>query len=434
MGNTDTRDLDRVFSAWQRRIFATLWVTYGSFYLCRVNMAIALPGIMEELGYSKTDVGGIGSAFFMAYAIGQFVNGQLGDRVGARRLIPVGIVASAVLNILFGFSTTLGIMMVLWGLNGYFQAMGWSPSVKTLANWFPPERRGKVAGLYGSSYQMGNVASWLLGGYLALHYGWRYVFWVPAGLFLLSAIHCWVRVRNAPEDIGLPSIEEYRRGGVGGTVRREVEGDRYLGLGYTLRRTVGSSHVWRAGFAYLFISVVAYGFLYWTPTYLSEVYGLRISQAGSRGIVLPLAGSVGALCAGWATDRLFGSRRAPVIVIMLLLATGFLIGYPRVPLSSPVIGLVGLGAVGFMMYGAQTVLVASVAMDFGTRKAAASTTGFIDGMGYVGATLFTGIGSGWLVEHHGWNVLFYAWAGCVLLGAGVMATLWGYRPGKGAYH
>ena len=193
-------------------------------------------------------------------------------RFGARR-VPLASghspkisvpVTSAALNFLFGFSTALGMMMVLWGLNGYFQAMGWSPSVKTLANWFPPERRGKMAGLYASSYQMGNVAAWLLGGYL-VHYGWRYVFWVPAGLFLLSAIHCRVRVRNAPEDIGLPAIEEYSRG----EVRQETEGDRYLGLRYTLLRTVGSSQVWRAGLAYLFMSVVAYGLLYWIPTYLS---------------------------------------------------------------------------------------------------------------------------------------------------------------------
>ena len=116
---------------WKKRVFSTLWITYGSFYLCRANMSIALPDIMKEFGYSKTDVGMIGSALFVTYAIGQFINGQLGDKFGARRFIALGIIVSAILNIAFGFTTALPVMIIIWGANGYFQSMGWPSSVKT---------------------------------------------------------------------------------------------------------------------------------------------------------------------------------------------------------------------------------------------------------------------------------------------------------------
>jgi len=133
------------FRYWRKRVFATLWITYGAFYLCRVNLSIALPGIMKEFGYSRADVGLIGSMLFITYGIGQFINGQLGDKFGARKLITIGIVISALLNLFFGFSKTLLAMAIIWGLNGYFQAMGWSPSIKTLANWFPTRVRGKIS-------------------------------------------------------------------------------------------------------------------------------------------------------------------------------------------------------------------------------------------------------------------------------------------------
>jgi len=81
----------RSFESWQRRIFVILWITYASFYLGRVNFSVALPGIMADFGWTRTDVGAIGTALFWAYAIGQFINGQLGDRLGARVMITVGL-------------------------------------------------------------------------------------------------------------------------------------------------------------------------------------------------------------------------------------------------------------------------------------------------------------------------------------------------------
>jgi len=129
-------------------------------------MSIAVPGIMDEFGYSRTMMGGIMTALLIAYAAGQFINGQLGDKFGARRLITFGILVSALLNIAFGFSPGITVMIAIWALNGYFQSMGWAPSVKTIANWFPPKVRGKMGGLLGSSYQIGNAYSWALAGFV----------------------------------------------------------------------------------------------------------------------------------------------------------------------------------------------------------------------------------------------------------------------------
>ena len=112
-------------------------------------MSFALPGLSDEFGYSKTLLGLLGTALFIMYSLGQFVNGQLGDKYGARKLVFVGMIGSALLNIIFSFSTAFGFMLVVWGLNGYFQSMGWSPQVKTMANWFTVAQRGKWMGLHG---------------------------------------------------------------------------------------------------------------------------------------------------------------------------------------------------------------------------------------------------------------------------------------------
>ena len=92
---------------WKSRILLGVSLTYGGFYLCRLNISVVLPEISRCFGYTKTTLGEIGSAFFIFYALGQFVNGQLGDRISPRLLILYGLVVSALLNIAFGFSSKM---------------------------------------------------------------------------------------------------------------------------------------------------------------------------------------------------------------------------------------------------------------------------------------------------------------------------------------
>ena len=117
--------------------------------------------------------------------------------------------------------------------------------------------------------------------------------------------------------------------------------------------------------------------------------------------ILYLAGSVGAIFAGWMSDKVFQSRRAPIAAIMLFLLGMSAWLFPQIPVEMWMLSLLCLMAIGFMTYGPHILIVASAPMDYRTRKAASSATGFIDGVGYIGAAL-TGILSGWLTDVWGW--------------------------------
>ena len=420
-------NIEEQFKHWRKRIFLSVWITYSTFYLCRVNMSIAVPGIMDEFGYSKTAMGGVMTALLIAYAAGQFINGQLGDKFGARRLIALGILVSALLNIAFGFSPGITVMIAIWALNGYFQSMGWAPSVKTVANWFPPNLRGKMGGLLGSSYQIGNAYSWALAGFVTGLLGWRWAFWVPAIIFIISGIHWYIRSRNAPEEVGLPTIENETN-----KVEPQVGEDHHLGFGYTLKLVATSRSIWVLAFGLFFLNIVRYGFMSWAPTYMFEVQKATISTAAYKAIALPIAGSLGALCAGWLTDKFFQSRRAPVATVMLLLLSVFAWLYPQVPAQSWLLSLLCLLAIGFMTYGPHVLIVGIMPMDLGTRKASSSVAGFVDGFGYIGAGL-TGVFSGWLIDNYSWDAAFNLWVISAAIAAVLMVILWKYKPQKGKY-
>jgi sugar phosphate permease len=414
---------------WRKRILISLWISYAMFYVGRVNMGVAIPLLQDEYGLTKTALGGVTTALFFAYGVGQFVNGQLGDKFGGRIMIATGLILSAVFNLLFGFSSVLTAMIVIWALNGYVQSMGWSPSVKTVANWFPRKVRGRISSVMGSSYQVGAAVSIILAGLMADYVGLRWVYWLPTILLVIAGVHWYIRGRNAPEVVGLPSIEEEEQG----VERDEACRDHHLGFSHTLRTVLTSRPIWMVAFGLFFLNIVRYGFMDWAPTYLFEEEGATISKAAFKTGLMPVAGIAGTLLAGWLSDSVFNQRRAPAAAVMLFFLGFFTWVFIQTTGAHWAVGLLVLMAIGFFTYGPHVAMVTACPMDFGTRKAAASAAGFIDGMGYMGAAL-TGVVSGYLVENHGWDTAFYLWMGGALAAAVVMLLLWNYRPVTGEYH
>jgi MFS transporter, OPA family, glycerol-3-phosphate transporter len=420
MGNTNQNSLKQ----WQNKMFWLMWITYAAFYLGRVNISVAMPGIMEEYGWSKTSMGMVLTGLFALYAIGQFINGQLGDRLNSRKIITIGLAVSAILNVFFGFvGASLALMVIIWSINGYFQSMGWGPTVKAMANWFPSNVRGKIAGRLGTSYIIGGALAWVLAGTVVKYINWQATFWAPAVIMLGLSAHWFLRARNAPEELGFASVEDQEQGKKG---TGEIKSDDHIGFRQTLKITLLNPYIWMAAFALFGLNIVRYGFMSWAPTYMFEEQGAAISTAAYKAIAFPVAGGLGAIFAGWASDKWFQYKKSPVACLMLILLALFCYLYRVVPGENWIVSLILLLAIGFLTFGPHVMIVAALPADLGSRKAASSVTGFIDAMGYLGASL-TGIGTGFLIEKVSWDAAFYFWIIGALMAAIMMVFLWRYE-------
>ena len=150
--------------AGENQLLWTLWLTYGAFYFCRTNIFAALPGLEAGLELSKTQIGFILGALKIAYGLGQFVNGQLAEKISPRKLLAVGMLGSAVLNVVFGFGAALYFLIFIWVCNGYAQSLGWTPCMRVAANWIPFSRRGRAIGLIGTGYQVTAALTFVIAG------------------------------------------------------------------------------------------------------------------------------------------------------------------------------------------------------------------------------------------------------------------------------
>jgi sugar phosphate permease len=187
--------------------------------------------------------------------------------------------------------------------------------------------------------------------------------------------------------------------------------------------TLANPVLWLLAVALGMLNACRYGFMDWGLTQLVEVQATGIDKAGFKYAVLPIGGIAGAYFSGWATDRIFGGRRAPVICGLLVTLGLLTLGYNWCIHFGTGLTIITLLAIGFSMFGAQVILVGTAPIDLARAGTAAAAVGFVNFMGYIGA--FSGDQvTGYLAEHYDWKVAVYFWASCAFLAAAMVALLW----------
>jgi MFS transporter, OPA family, sugar phosphate sensor protein UhpC len=410
-----------------------LWGAYASYYLCRVNFAVAQPAILKEFPtWTSAQIGSIPSTFAIAYAVGQMVNGTLGQRYGARRMMTLALLIAAISNLLFAFATSLQAMQMLWAFNGWGQSAGWALMVHTLSDWNTSARRGTLIGRLSTSYQVGHVLSWLLAGVLCDTIGWRAAFVVP-GLFLLPvALVFFLLLRDSPVEAGFPPVRDDTGPAPIQPTGAASSFPTLSGAHSTwriLRLTLGNRVLWILAAGFFVMNAVRYSFMNWSVQYMAEFHGRSIKDSVLTAIIIPLVGALGALSAGWASDALFGRRRAPVCVLMLLGVTATCTAMVYVPQGDWLAATALLGLAGFMIYGPDVLIAGAATVDLSHPRAAAIATGFTMCVGALGA-IFSGAGIGYLKDlgHGNWSLVFLVLAVMPLIPAMLMALIWNAGP------
>jgi len=365
------------------------YIVYASYYLARLNFSIALPSISGDLQYSKFALGLIGGAFSISYAVGQFVNGQLVESLGAKRIAILGLILSAVMSLLFGYADLLIFLVVIWSINGYAQSTGWPSVVKIISNWFK-SGLGTVGGVFGSCFLVGNMIAWPLLGYITANFGWRTAFLTPSLLLVLVAIIFYLCVDEKPEG------------------SRQVRKTAFPKINSRFKQILLSKELLTLSLAYMLLQFVRSGFTLWAPSYLFETYDLSLDITGYVAAVIPIGGIVGSAISGWFSDRAKRLGRQTIIFMLILSLSLTLLAFYHMASYSFQMGIVLLFLAGLTLYGPHILMVTVIPMEHKDTYGAASVAGFIDGVGYIGST-FADPFIGWIVDVQGWNGAVIFW-------------------------
>ena len=415
------------FRYWQYRTLVATMFGYAAYYFVRKNLSVAMPGMQEELGITKADLGTFLTAHGLLYGVSRFVNGMWADRANARYFMVAGLLLSVVANVFFGFGTEVLWFGVAWMANGWVQGMGFPPCCRLMTHWFPPGQLATKMSIWNTSHSIGGAVAVVVCGYLASHFGWRWSFHGPAILCTIAGVILYFLLRDTPSSVGLPEIVVEGDTGTHGEDKGSAEYKKFVRT-----QVFGNVHIWWISLANFFVYVLRFAVLDWGPTLLKEMKHFKLEHSAWIVAGFEVSGVIGMLIAGWVTDRFFGGRGARTCVFCMIGACVSLLAFWKFG-STLTAAAVLLGASGFYIYGPQA-LIGITAANLATRRAAATAAGFTGLFAYA-STLVSGRWLGQMVDRSGWDAAFGALLAMGAVGTVFFLLAWpakahGYGPAK----
>ena len=368
----------QLLKSWRMRIFVSTWLAYAGLYFCRKAFYVVKGTMGDELNLDASALGEIGSAYLLCYSIGQFTAAGLGQKLGARVLLLVGIAGSIGANVAFGFANNYWTLLSFMCVNGFAQATGWPCVVSTMGNWTRRKERGTLMGIWGTCYQVGGIAAKIWAAFWMAQQGWRGAFFAASILVVVVWVVVLFWMRNNPTDVGLAPLEGEEAGG-SSSKGSEEEASPWTRTLITNLALVGAF--------YFGVKFVRYALWSWTPYFLEKNFGLAGDEAGYLSTVFDAAGFAGVLCAGFLSDRLFGGKRTTISLLMLVGMVGGCAIMYFFGGTSVLFFAISLGVVGFMLFGPDSLLTGAGAIEIGSPKIALAVAGIINGVGSIGSVL-----------------------------------------------
>lgn len=370
-------------------------VSYLAVYVARNILGAVTPQMIESGLYTTEYIGRVSSMYLSFYAVGQLINGMLGDKIKARYMISGGLLFAGVMNFLF---TRMGsypnAAIFVYAMTGFFLAMIYGPMTKVVAeNTEQP---------YTTRCSLGYTFASFLGtpfaGVLAAMFVWQDVFAVGSGILCTMAVFSFVFFLIY-ERMGIVRYGQFvRKKSSGNPIKILIKRD-------ILRFIVIA----------ILTGVVRTSVVFWMPTYISQYLGFSTSDSALIFTVASFIISATAFLAIFIYERL---KRNMYLTIRLMFTTSlaffvlvYLVRQPVLNIIFLVCAIMASGCCSSMMYSRYCP---------GLRDTGfvSSATGFLDFVSYMAASASSALFAN-AVSAIGWQNLIIVWAALMLVGVAI---------------
>lgn len=405
---------------WQ--VFTSITLGYALFYVLRLNFSVIKKPLMAAGVLNAQQLGLMGSVFFITYGLGKFTNSFLADRMNNKRFFAMGLFMSSIITVIMGFTNQFMPLVVLWGINGWFQSFGAGPCIVSLNQWFTNKERGTFYGIWFTSHNLGAAFTYLATAAIVTAYSWQLGFIMPGVFCLVGSILIYFFMHDRPESYGLPNAEEHKNSAGAAAAKAEKE----KSISSLQWSVVKRPAVWILGLSSLCCYIARYAIESWGIIYLTEAKGYTTLGASGVLSVMQFAGIFGALTCGLVSDKFFNHKRnMPALIYGVLYAAS--IGTFLWAPANPTTDMLSMCVYGFTMGALVCYLGGLMAVDICPKRATGAAMGMIGLLSYFGAALQEMV-SGYLINAHmtivnGKKVYDFALAGDFWVGAAVASFL-----------
>ncbi|HWT35427.1 MAG TPA: MFS transporter [Paraburkholderia sp.] len=396
-----------------------IWLLLGGIinYMDRASLSIAAPGMIQDLGLTRTQIGLLGTVFAWTYAVMQLPAGWIIDRFGAKKAYAIGMIWWSVATWLTGVVGSISGLIVMRVLLAVGEAPCWPTSAKITAAWFPGKERGFATGVWDSSSKWGPALAPAVLIALMIAFGWRSLFHVTGAVGIAFAILFLFLYRNPAQSRRLSREEfAYIEAGGGGHERSLATSS------IKWRSLFGHRSVWGMILGYFCAIWLWNLFLVFLPLYLLDRFHISLAQLGVYASIPWFGGALGEILAGWVAtklvDRGVASSMGAKRIIIVCCSLGAAVCAIALPFTQSIATTIVLMTVGLAFIAATIGNAWALAADIAPSSMVASVSAIQNFGGYFGGA-FSPVAAGFIVDRTGSYSLAFviggAIAGCAAL-------------------
>lgn len=381
-----------------RLIVIALWIIYASAYFGRTCYSAAIASIVSDGIYTKSEIGLVGTAFFICYGVGQIISGIAGDRVNPFGMVLFGALGSSVCCFSMAFTKPLVLMAVIWGANGIFQSMLWSPLLRVFSQTISSELREKAILNIALSLPVGTVCAYLCSTLIIKYSNWNNVFICGGTVILLAFLLGLISILICEKS--MTRISEKRK-----------KADKNTPSGF-LPIVISS------GLLIIIIPSFLHGMMRdgitnWVPTMITEEYGVLPSFSVFLTVVLPVFNAFGAYIVMplYKKFNCNEMKTAGICAAFAIIPMLCLLFVGRIPV---IISIILLALTTMLMYSLNYLIISRVPVRFAESGHTSSVTGLLNSFAYIGCAV-SSYGFGAVSQKAGWSAVIVIWIISALL-------------------
>ena len=392
------------------RVFIWLCsIVYFTSYLTRNSYNAVISEITSSLGTTADATGLIGTCAFLTYGVGQIICGIIGDKISPRYIILSGVAATTVCNLVMPFlNGNIVLMTVLWGINGFAQAMFWPPLVRLMAEHLSKDNYNRAVVSVTTASSVGNILLYLVSPLCISVSGWNLVFYITGAVGALMVATWFLGTKHLPE-----RPAEYQI-----TVNTEDEVEEN-----TKKHSV-TKIVFASGMVLILIAIILQGMLRdglatWMPSLISDTFGLSNAVSILTAVLLPIFAIVGIKLASAIQVKIKNELKSAA----LLYGVGFLLTLLMLPLlsTSLVASVIVMALITAAMHGVNLLLISRVPLHYAKYGKISTVSGVLNAFTYIGSAAST-YGFAVFSEKYGWYFTVGSWAVITFIG-GLMCII-----------
>lgn len=389
-----------VIEAGARRMTRFRWVMLALIFfgttinfMDRLVIAILAPDLQRTYAISDAQYGYIGSAFGLAYALGQLVSGGILDRIGTRLGYALALGGWSVFAMLTSLGRGALSFAVFRALLGVSESPAFPAAAKTCAEWFPRRERAFAFGFVNAGTNLAAIVTPLLVPWLALNFGWQSAFIVTGAMGFVLLCFWWPIYRPPSQH---PRVSEAEL-----ALIHSDPPEPAARVPWT--QVLAHRQAWVFAAGKFLTDAMWWFFMTWLPKFFSAPpYNLTLAKIGPPLVVIYLMADIGSIGGGWLSSAMIrrGSTvnraRKTALFVSALLAVPILFASNVTSLWTAVL-IMGLATAAHQGFSSNLYTLCS---DLFPRRAVASVAGLGGAFGWIGASIFQAFTGNWVQYTH----------------------------------